>query len=50
VLDRLGTFKSGKGCLYVMRLDDIDLDVLRQLIDRSCAVRGGIDRQSRPSD
>lgn len=28
----LGTFKTGKSCLYVKRLEDIDLDVLRALI------------------
>jgi hypothetical protein len=35
LLARLGTFKTGKACLYVKRLADVDLDVLRDLIVRS---------------
>lgn len=35
ILERLGTYKTGKSCLYVKRLDDIDLDVLRELIAAS---------------
>jgi hypothetical protein len=31
----LGTYKTGKGCLYLRRLDDVDQDALRELIDRS---------------
>jgi len=44
VLARLGPHKSGKGCLYIKRLDDVDHDALRELIDRSVRVRKGIDR------
>ena len=29
---RLGKHSTGKGCLYVKRLDQVDLDVLEQLI------------------
>jgi hypothetical protein len=32
---RLGKFKSGKGCLYIKRLSDIDLNVLKVLIAES---------------
>ncbi len=32
ILARLGKHKTGKSCLYVNKLDDIDLDVLRELI------------------
>lgn len=32
LLPSLGTFTDGAGCIYVKKLDDIDLDVLRQLI------------------
>ena len=46
VLARLGPHKSGKGCLYLRRLDDVDHDALRELIDRSVRVRRGIDRAS----
>lgn len=30
-LDKLGKFKIGKSCLYINKLEDINLDVLRQL-------------------
>lgn len=32
LLPRLGTYTEGAGCVYVKKLDDIDLDVLRRLI------------------
>lgn len=32
LLPRLGTYTEGAGCVYVKKLDDIDLDVLRELI------------------
>lgn len=32
LLTELGTYTEGAGCLYVKKLDDLDLDVLRQLI------------------
>ena len=32
LLVRLGKHKMGKGCLYINRLQDVDLDVLRELI------------------
>lgn len=44
VLARLGPHKTGKGCLYLKRLDDVDQDALRELIDRSVRVRKGVDR------
>ena len=37
LLARLGRHKTGKVCLYLKRLADIDLDVLRRLIDLSVA-------------
>ena len=46
VLARLGPHKTGKGCLYIKRLDDVDQDALRELIDRSVRVRKGVDRAS----
>ena len=46
VLARLGPHKTGKGCLYIKRLDDVDLDALRELIDRSVRIRKGINRAS----
>lgn len=32
LLEKLGKYKSGKGCLYIKRLSDIDLAPLRELI------------------
>ncbi len=32
IMSRLGKFKTGKSCLYVKRLDDINLDVLEELV------------------
>ena len=46
VLARLGPHETGKGCLYLSRLDDVDTDALRELIDRSVRVRKGVDRAS----
>lgn len=37
LLARLGKHKTGASCLYVNKLDDIDLDVLRELIAASWA-------------
>ena len=37
LLQRLGKHKTGKSCLYLKRLADVDLDVLRQLIEASVA-------------
>jgi len=31
----LGKHKSGKGCLYIKKLDDINIDVLESLIKES---------------
>jgi len=45
-LARLGPHKTGKGCLYISRLAAVDLDALRELIDRSVRIRKGIDRAS----
>jgi hypothetical protein len=41
VVARLGPHKTGKGCLYIKRLIDVDLEALRELIDRSVRVRKG---------
>ncbi len=35
LMDKLGKYKTGKSCLYVKRLDDIDLSVLEELIEAS---------------
>jgi hypothetical protein len=35
LLDRLGAHKTGKACLYINRLKDVDVDVLRRLAQLS---------------
>ena len=37
LLARLGKHSTGKSCLYVKRLADVDLDVLREMLIRSVA-------------
>lgn len=37
LMEKLGKYKTGKSCLYVKSLDDIDRDVLAQLIEASVA-------------
>lgn len=36
-LSRLGKYKHGKGCLYVNKLSDIDMDVLKELVQEAIA-------------
>jgi hypothetical protein len=35
LMNRLGRYKTGRSCLYIKRLSDVDLEVLRELIGRS---------------
>lgn len=35
LLDQLGPYRAGKGCLYIKSLQDINLDILKQLIAKS---------------
>lgn len=35
LMSQLGKHKTGKSCLYIKRLSDIDRDILRQLIEGS---------------
>ena len=44
---KLGPHKTGNVCLYLKRLGDVDLDVLRQLVERSMRVGQGVDKASR---
>jgi hypothetical protein len=37
LLRKLGKYKTGKSCLYIKRLDDVDLGVLETLIRESVA-------------
>lgn len=38
LLKKLGRHKTGKSCLYINRLDDVDLNVLRELVKESVEV------------
>ena len=35
LLEKLGKYKKGVGCLYIKRLQDVDIRVLKELIQRS---------------
>ena len=37
LLDRLGKHTTGKGCVYIKKLSDVDLKVLKELIVKSVA-------------
>ncbi len=37
LLSKLGKHTTGKSCLYVKKLDDVDVEVLGELIERSVA-------------
>ena len=43
IMSKLGKYKTGKGCLYIKKLDDVDRNVLRALVAK--AVR---DAKARP--
>lgn len=38
LMKKLGKYRTGKSCLYIKRLSDVDERVLEQLIDRSVKV------------
>ncbi len=42
ILARLGKHKLGKACLYINKLDDVDLDVLSELIRTGLSDLGGM--------
>ncbi len=37
LLRKLGKHKTGKACLYINKLEDVALDILHELIERSVA-------------
>lgn len=37
LMAKLGKYKTGKSCLYLKRLDDVELPVLKKLISKSVA-------------
>ncbi len=44
ILDRLGKHKIGKSCLYINKLADVDMDMLRELVEMSFKKMTGADR------
>jgi hypothetical protein len=38
LMSKLGKHKTGKGCLYINKLDDVDRKVLRTIVERSVAL------------
>ena len=38
LLGKLGKYKTGKSCLYIKKLEDVDLDVLEELVKESVKV------------
>ena len=37
LMKKLGKFKTGKSCLYIKKLDDVNMEILRSLISQSVA-------------
>lgn len=35
LMEKLGKYKTGKSCLYINKLEDVDMEVLRQLVEES---------------
>jgi len=35
LLKKLGTFKTGKSCLYINKIEEIDIQTLKELIKQS---------------
>jgi hypothetical protein len=50
LLRRLGNHSTGKSCLYVKRLSDVDMDVLRQLVKAGYTHLNGKTITSGPPD
>jgi hypothetical protein len=38
ILKRLGKYKTGKGCLYINKLADVDINVLKEMIKKSAEI------------
>jgi hypothetical protein len=43
LMSRLGKHKTGKSCLYIKKLDDVDLGVLKKIVEKS--VEGMVSRR-----
>lgn len=38
LMEKLGKYKTGKGCLYIKKLEDVDINVLTELLNVSVEV------------
>jgi hypothetical protein len=45
LLKKLGKHKTGKGCLYINKLEDIDADILKKMISRAFAEHQKMDNK-----
>jgi len=45
LLSAVGKHKTGKSCLYIKRLDDIDREALRKLVETSVAHMNQIEKK-----
>ena len=41
LMKKLGKYKTGKACLYINKLEDVDLSVMKELIQKSVAHMSG---------
>jgi len=41
LMKKLGKYKTGKACLYINKLEDVDLSVMKELIQKSVAYMSG---------
>jgi len=46
LLDRLGPYRRGKGCLHIKRLDDVDENALAEILEHSLAKAAEFDTSS----
>jgi len=49
-LKKLGKYKTGKVCLYIKRLSDIDVDVLREMLITNLAMLGEPEQQNKRAE
>lgn len=38
VMKNLGKYKTGKSCMYINKMEDIDIDILGQMIEKSIKI------------
>ncbi len=47
LLGKLGKYKTGKGCLYIKKLEDVDTKVLKQLVNESVRFLKQVDKKNK---